>query len=1302
MKYKKSASVFCRFFLPVILFLAGCHAEISKEQVPENVNAPAEEQKIPADSNFAKGILNRDIVMKSAAEVTSKVYPNADDVMVDDYIFTTYKKDGTSITWDDTFIKILTEKGKRSNQTLAFYFSLPYSTVKLKILEIIKPDGKVVPVDIALNSKVMINSSQMNQNIYNPNDKILKVSIPSLEIGDTVRYMTCRDTVKPRVADTWSDRFLFEYTSPIKHTTVEILAPSELPLTNIEIRDPVKGTVSSDVKKLKDGTRYRWVVKDVPRMFREPNMPALDSVVQRLLVSTIKSWKELSEWYWKLSRPHLEKITPAMRKKVAELTANTGSDQRKIEAIFHFVSQKIRYMGITTEKEAPGYEPHDVNITFENKYGVCRDKAALLTAMLRIAGFKAYPVLIMVGPKQDPDVPNPYFNHAIACVEKQNGEYMLMDPTDESTRGLFPAYLCNRSYLVAKPDGETLRTSRIIPATDNLMHIITHATVNDAGVMIAETALRFSGINDGAYRGYFARRNPAERKQFFEKIITSVFPGAKLVEYDIQPEDIQKTSQGLKVYLRYVAENTFIKGDGKVIVPSPLLGNSIGIVNFIIGRTGLEKRKYPLVTDIACGVREKFSIDFKNALGVNIALPNSPPVDTETVRWNRNMSLDNKILSGNSEFMLKVVEFSPKEYTELKDVLKLIEYDKRKSAIFYEPGVVKVSGNMVSSNADIVVLDDTVNYKIIDSSTWEQARTVREKILSYAGKKQFSELKFQYNPAWENITVEYAKVIQKDGTVKKVSKDEIHLMDAGWVGSAPRYPPSKILVINLPGVEVGAVIEYRVVHKYRDRPFFSMTEYFQGFNPVMRKTVRLQAPKTMPLKISNLNRAGNILFTYKDDKKGNYVWEGSDANALKREKNLPPSWSFIPSCAVSSGDWELYSTLISKTLQDAAGNKGSIQTLTHKLTGKIKDPLKKVEAIRNFVALNIRDAGPAFSELPLSAISSPETTLKDGYGNSADRAVLLYAMLKKAGFYPDFLLVADYPRIDQLRRLDHAPQNNIFNKVLVRIVYRKQNIYLNDTDQYAALGTTPSENRTALFCATNRMGKVVVDPDKETRTDIAYTLRIDEKGRAVIIRKRTFSGTDNNYWKKRYSEMTEEERSRHFQELTASVSQSAVPTGNLKTDFTKYPGTEEFSVSVANFAVVEKNKYLYLKLPGSLKNVLDTYGNLRTNPFLFSSSEKSTISYLLNLPSAYAARIPIAPSSNTWELPSDAGTITIVNDRDIFGATAKPVIFINQDIDIKPAMIPKADFEEVQLISSKISNQKTQTLLMEKTVEKKK
>ena len=163
-------------------------------------------------------------------------------------------------------------------------------------------------------------------------------------------------------------------------------------------------------------------------MFDEASMPPYEEVLQRLFVSTMPDWTAVSKWYWDLSQSHLDATTPEMQQTNAILIANQPTDLDKVKAIFYFVSNKIRYMGITPEKDRPGFEPHDVCITFDKKYGVCRDKAALLVSMLRLAGLNAYPVLVSVGTHKDAEVPDPFFNHAIVGVELENGQIHIDGP----------------------------------------------------------------------------------------------------------------------------------------------------------------------------------------------------------------------------------------------------------------------------------------------------------------------------------------------------------------------------------------------------------------------------------------------------------------------------------------------------------------------------------------------------------------------------------------------------------------------------------------------------------------------------------------------------------------------------------------------------------------------------------------------------------------------------------------------------------------------------------------------------------
>ncbi len=114
--------------------------------------------------------------------------------------------------------------------------------------------------------------------------------------------------------------------------------------------------------------------------------------------------------------------TPGMKQTVDDLTAGKSAEEDRIKSIFYFVSKKIRYMGLTPEKDRPGFEPHDVEITFGKKYGVCRDKAALLVSMLREAGMERLP-----GAHQrwrqtrTRKCPTPDFNHAIVSVQLPEG-----------------------------------------------------------------------------------------------------------------------------------------------------------------------------------------------------------------------------------------------------------------------------------------------------------------------------------------------------------------------------------------------------------------------------------------------------------------------------------------------------------------------------------------------------------------------------------------------------------------------------------------------------------------------------------------------------------------------------------------------------------------------------------------------------------------------------------------------------------------------------------------------------------------
>ena len=340
------------------------------------------------------------VALAAAARATHTVYPDANTVIVEDQSRIIVEASGAHDDLSESYEKILTDEGRRALATRQFSFDRFYEGVEVLRLSVIKADGRRMELDPKAQCKEAVSRAMMGANIYDPNERVLTVSIPDRDVGDTIHMVVRQRTRIPQMTDSYGDIIGFESTSPILHMGVEISTPEVNPLRCTAILGEIPGTVTHRVRTEGGRVIHTWEGRSIPQCFSEPGMPSLNTCGQRVLVSTSADWQSISKWYWGLSAPHL-KATSAITAKARKLAKGGKTRIDKIKCIFRFVSQEIRYMGITTETTAPGFEPHDVKITFDNRYGVCRDKAALLVAMLRAADIKAYPVLIMVGPKRD-------------------------------------------------------------------------------------------------------------------------------------------------------------------------------------------------------------------------------------------------------------------------------------------------------------------------------------------------------------------------------------------------------------------------------------------------------------------------------------------------------------------------------------------------------------------------------------------------------------------------------------------------------------------------------------------------------------------------------------------------------------------------------------------------------------------------------------------------------------------------------------------------------------------------------------
>lgn len=148
-------------------------------------------------------------------------------------------------------------------------------------------------------------------------------------------------------------------------------------------------------------------------------------------IQLFNSVADLYKWYSSLVK-QVENTPTVLKELVAELTKDKTTDKEKIEAIYYWVQDNIRY--IAFEDGINGFRPEDCQSVYNNKYGDCKGMANLSKEMLQLAGYDAR--LTWMGTRDIPynyDIPSLMVDNHMICTVFLNGEKLFLDPTQKFT-----------------------------------------------------------------------------------------------------------------------------------------------------------------------------------------------------------------------------------------------------------------------------------------------------------------------------------------------------------------------------------------------------------------------------------------------------------------------------------------------------------------------------------------------------------------------------------------------------------------------------------------------------------------------------------------------------------------------------------------------------------------------------------------------------------------------------------------------------------------------------------------------------
>ncbi len=519
------------------------------------------------------------------------------------------KADGKFTSYSHTKVKIATEAGRDQYARLIRSYYKSYSRVKILEARTIKADGREIPVPQEMIKDVPMPAFGK---FFIPNVRLKIVSFPDLEPGDWIEYSIQFEMYNPPMDSSFDDMELFQSTDPIDRAYLEITFPKSMP-----VRWKVyNGELESDSTDLGDRYRLRWWKTDIPKIVMEPRMVPYSDVALKLLISSVPSWERWSVWYYDITE---ETTVPdsAIVAKSRELVSTARTFEDSVKALHYFVEREIRYVETSFSGKTGGYKPFPAPKTFRDKYGVCRDKAALLVAMLKAVGIdSAYMVLTNPGEKVEPEIPVDQFNHAIVAVRK-NGRYIYIDPTAEDARGFLPAYEQGKAMLVCTPEGEPLSYSPLLPPDSQMTLVRNTASIDSEGNIKGHVSIQPEGMMELILRGWFRMMIPAQRQMALSNFVKAISASAMLDSFRLtDPMDL---TVPLRLDIFYSASGFATPADSFMLFQAPLFGGAFDLSNWLVD-ISLPERKYPLSIGAPVGTFAEDIIELPQGYSVK-ALP---------------------------------------------------------------------------------------------------------------------------------------------------------------------------------------------------------------------------------------------------------------------------------------------------------------------------------------------------------------------------------------------------------------------------------------------------------------------------------------------------------------------------------------------------------------------------------------------------------------------------------------------------------------------------------------------------------
>lgn len=242
-----------------------------------------------------------------------------------------------------------------------------------------------------------------------------------------------------------------------------------------------------------------------------------------------------------------------------QITDKTESKEERLKAIFEFVKNKMTWNG-----KYGYYTRKGVEVAFNESSGNVAEINLMLTAMLKMGGLEANPVLLSTRDNGVALFPNrSKFNYVIACVDL-DGKQILLDATEKfASLNCLPIRDLNNKGRLIKKDGSSVEVD-LMPKYNSNDIVNLLVTIDKSGLVSGQVREQYVDYNALRFRQKYAG---ISTENYLEKL-ENKYKGLEVENYEIKNE---KSVYEPVIETYNIKNNNVVEVIGDKMFFSPLL-----------------------------------------------------------------------------------------------------------------------------------------------------------------------------------------------------------------------------------------------------------------------------------------------------------------------------------------------------------------------------------------------------------------------------------------------------------------------------------------------------------------------------------------------------------------------------------------------------------------------------------------------------------------------------------------------------------------------------------------------------------